>query len=210
MDIPGCKMKHIQESGKRITSHVSNLSLLHQHLIEQISSVLLLALRLFLLLPFFTLRLLLAILLLYTLLRLHHRTGDIEPHLDQLIRPRRRLAPSILRAPGRLRLRLVLGRQRELNRDLVLPRQVGVRDLGVGDFERGAILHVETELGLGEVRLTPVPAAEGMFSTFDVDAVPDLEGFAQSLEILETGDRAVRQNLFSGGGERPVGVERTS
>ena len=188
--IPGRKMQHIQESGKRIASHIANLRLLHEHLVEEVRGILLLAALLFLL-PLLPLGLVLAVLLLNALLRLHHRTGDVKSHLDQLVRPGGRLPAPVFRAARRLTLGFVLGGEGELDGDLVLTRQIRVGDLGVRDFERGAVLDVEAELGLCEIRLTPVPAAERMFSAFDVDAVPDFEGFGQSFEVLMEDNTAI-------------------
>lgn len=167
-------MQNIQEGRKCITRHVSNLSLVHQSLIEEVGRILLLHLFLVLLL------------VALALLLLHGRTGNVEAHLHQLIGTSSSLAAAVLSAPGGLSVGaicLVCGK-RKLNCHLILACEVGVGDLGVGDFERGSVLDTEGKLGLGELGLTPVPSADGVFAGFDVNAVPDFESLAQSLKVL--------------------------
>lgn len=72
-------MENIQEGSKRVTSHITNLSLVHKGFIEQVGCVLLLDLLFLFFFPFILT--LFAILFLSALLLLH-RTRDIKPHLD--------------------------------------------------------------------------------------------------------------------------------
>jgi hypothetical protein len=167
-------MKNIQEGRKRIACHVSNLGLVHESLIEEVRGILLLYL------------FLVVLLIAFGLLLLHSCTRDVEAHLDQLIGARSSLPATVLRASSGLyvgTVRLVCGK-REFNRHFILACEVGIGDLGVGDFESGSVLDTEGELGLGELGLAPVPSTDGMFAGLDIDAVPDLEGLAQSLEVL--------------------------
>lgn len=169
-------MQNIQEGRKSISRHVSNLSLVHESLVEEVGRILLLDLFLVLLL------------VALTLLLLHSRTRNVEAHLHQLIGTRSSLAAAVLGASSGLSvgtIRLVCGK-RKLNRHLILACEVGVGDLGVGDFESGSVLDAERKLGLGELGLTPVPSADGVFAGLDVDAVPDFESLAQSLKVLVT------------------------
>lgn len=126
-------MKNVQEGRKCITRHVSNLGLVHKSLIEEVRRVLLL--RLFLVLLVIALALLL----------LHGRTRDVEAHLNQLVGTRSGLPATVLGASSGLSVvavRLVCGK-RKLNRHFILACEVGVGDLGVGDFESGSILNAE-------------------------------------------------------------------
>lgn len=175
-------MKNIQEGRKRIARHVSNLSLVHEGLIEEVRRILLLHLFLVLLLVAFG------------LLLLHSRSGDVEAHLNQLIGARSSLSATVLRTSSRLyvgAVRLVCGK-RKFNCHFILAREVGVGDLGVRDFKSGSVLDTEGKLGLGELSLAPVPSADGVFAGLDVDAVPDLESLAQSLEVLVTASPLAR------------------
>lgn len=169
-------MKNIQKGRKCITRHIPNLGLVHQSLVEEVCRILLLHLFLIFLLVALALALLL----------LHGRTRDVEAHLDQLVGTRSCLPTTVLGASSGLSVgavRLVC-RKRKFNRHFVLACKVGVGDLGVGDFESGAVLDTEGELGLGELGLTPIPSTQGVFASLDVDAIPNFESLAQSLKIL--------------------------
>lgn len=169
-------MKNIQKGRKCITSHVSNLGLVHQSFIEEVCRILLLHLFLIFLLVAFTL----------TFLLLHGRARDVKAHLDQLVGTRSSLPTTVLGTSSGISVRTtrLVCRKRKLNRHFVLARKVGVGDLGVGDFESGTVLDTEGELRLGELGLTPIPSTQGMFASLDVDAIPNFESLAQSLKIL--------------------------
>lgn len=176
-------MEDIQEGSKRVASHITNLSLVHKRLIEQVGCVLLLDL--LLLLFFFSLLLTLFTILFLDSLLLLHRTRDIKPHLNQLIRARSSLLATVLCA-ARLATRSIwlIIPKRKLDGDFVLSGKVRIRDFGVGDLEGRSVLHVERKLGLCEVGFTPVPPSQGMFAGLDIDAIPDFERFAQSFKVL--------------------------
>lgn len=177
-DEPGCEVKDIQECSKGIAGHIANLSLVHEGLIEEICSILLLS--------SFFLVLFLVTLGAFRLFLLHGCARDVEAHLNQFIGTRSGLAASILRASCRLSIgtiRLSRG-ERKLHRHLILSSQVGVGDFGVGDLEGGSVLDIERQLGLGEFCLAPVPSSQSVFAVLDVDPVPNFEGLAQALEIL--------------------------
>lgn len=82
-------MQHIQKRSKRISRNLPNLRLIHQRLIKQTSSILLL--------NFTPIHTLLLTILIFLLLR--HGPGDIKPHFHKLIFRRPRLAPSTPRPP---------------------------------------------------------------------------------------------------------------
>lgn len=167
-------MQDIQEGRECITSHVTNLSLVHQCFVKEVCSVLLLNLLIF----FVALGIL-------CLLLLHGGSGDVESHFDQFIGARSGLATAVLCASCWLfTIRICCG-QRKLHGHLVLSSKVGVGDFGVGDLECRSVLHVERQLSLCELCFAPVPSAEGVFAVLDVDAVPDFECLGKSLEILE-------------------------
>lgn len=176
-DEPGGKVKDIQKGSKGITRDISNLSLVHQSLVEEVCGVLLL--NLFLTLFLVTLGA-------FRLFFLHGQARDVETHLNQLIRTRRGLATPVLRASRRLPVGAVCLScgERKLHRHFVLSGQVGVGNFGVGDLEGGSVLHVERQFGLGELCFAPVPASQGVFAILDVDPVPDFEGLAQPLQVL--------------------------
>lgn len=172
-------MKDIQERSKGITSHITNLGLVHERLIEEISCVLLLNF----LIPFLLLVILLAPLL-NAFIRLHRGPRNVETHLNQLVRASRSLLAAVLGTPIRLTVGTVRLVQRKLHGDFILARQVGIGDLGVGKLERGTVEHVERQFSLGKLRLAPVPSSDRVFALFDVDTVPDLECLAQPLKVL--------------------------
>lgn len=177
---PGGKVKNVQKGRKCIARHVSNLGLVHQSLVEEVCRILLLHLFLIFLLVALALALLL----------LHGRTRDVEAHLDQLVGTRSGLPTTVLGTSSGLSIgtvRLVC-RERKFHRHFVLACKVGVGDFGVGDFESGAVLDTEGELGLGELGLTPIPSSQGVFASLDVDAIPNFESLAQSLKILGKGN----------------------
>jgi len=91
LNVPGSKMQHIQKRSKSIPCNLSNLRLIHQRLIEQSSSVLLLNI-----LPINTL-LLPILILLFLLLRYSPR--NVKSHLYQLILRRPRLPAPTPRTP---------------------------------------------------------------------------------------------------------------
>lgn len=189
-------MQHLQKRSVRIARHLPNLRPIHQRLIKQIRRILLLAfltvtlsLSLFIPLPIPIPILRLHLLLLLLLRR--RRAGNVESHLGQLVAGASRLAalrsPTATATTLPVRLRGGTGsRQRELDRHLVLARQVGVGDFRVRNLESGPVLDVKGELGLAEVALAPVPAAEGVFFGFEIDAVEELEGFAGAVEVLRS------------------------
>jgi hypothetical protein len=184
-------MKNIQEGRKCIACHVSNLGLVHKCLVEEVRRILFL--------NFFLVFLFVAL----SLLLLHGRTRDVEAHFNQLIGTRSSLPAAVLCAACGLfvgAIRLVCGKCK-LNRHFILACEVGVGDLGVGDFESGSVLDTEGKLGLGELGLTPVPSADGVFAGLDVDTVPDFESLAQSLEVLVTANPLA---------QCPIIVERAS
>lgn len=174
-------MQDVQEGSKSIARHISNLRLVHEGLVEEVRGILLLCLCLLVLtLAFGVLGLLL----------LHGRAGDVESHFDQLVGARGRLPSTVLSASSRLPTRGIgfSGREGKFHRHFILSRQVGVGDLGVGNFKGRSVLDVEGELGLGELGLAPVPASQGMLAVLDVDSVPNFEGLGQPFEILAATD----------------------
>ena len=178
---PGCKVQDVQEGSKGIARHISNLRLVHERLVEEICSILLLC---------FCLLILALALGVLGLLLLHGRTGNVESHFDQLIEARGRLPSTVLGASSRLATRAIgfSGRESKFHRHFILSRQVGVGDLRVGDFKGRSVLDVEGELGLGELGLAPVPASQGMLAVLDVDSVPDFEGLGQPFKVLAVTD----------------------
>lgn len=66
----------------------------------------------------------------------------------------------------------------KLDGDFVAAGQVRVGHLRVGDLEGGLVLDVENQLGLGEFRLAPVPASQGVFLALQVYAIPVLKDLA--------------------------------
>jgi hypothetical protein len=171
-------VENVQECSKGIAGHFTDLGLVHQGLVEEVGSILLLRIFLIFLLAFGTLRLLL----------LHGSSWNVEAHFHKFISSRSSLATPVLCAASRLGIAVPIGgRERELHRDLVLSSQIGIRDFGVRDLEGGSVLHVKGQFGLGEFCFAPIPSSQGVFSGLDVDAVPDFESLAQSLEILDTG-----------------------
>jgi hypothetical protein len=75
-------------------------------------------------------------------------------------------------------------RQREVYSDLVLARQVGVGNFGIGHFESGAIRDVEGKFSFAKVGFAPVPAAEGMLAIVQIYAVPCLEHLCNPVKIV--------------------------
>lgn len=180
-DKPGCKVKNVQECSKGIAGHFTDLGLVHQGLVEEVGSILLLHLFLIFLLAFGALGT-------FRLLLLHGSSWNVEAHFHEFISSRSSLATPVLCAASRLAITVPIGgRERELHRDLVLSSQIGIRDFGVRDLESGSVLHVKGQFGLGEFCFAPIPSSQGMFSGLDVDAVPDFESLAQSFEILGPG-----------------------
>lgn len=172
-------MKNVQERSKGIPRHITDLGLVHERLVEEVGSILLLHLFLVVLLTLSALGTL-------SLLLLHCCAGNVEPHFDELIGSRCGLTTPVFCAASRLAIGTVLSsRERKLHRHLVLSSQVGIGDFGVGDLEGGSVLHIEGQLGLGEFCLAPVPSSQGVFAGLDVDAVPDFESLAQPFEILD-------------------------
>ena len=45
-------------------------------------------------------------------------------------------------------------------------------------------MDVKRKLGFAEFAFAPVPAAEGVFFGFEVDAIEELEGLAYAIEVL--------------------------
>lgn len=168
-------MQHIQKGSKGISRHVSNLGFVHQCLVEEVCGVLLLSL--------FLIVLLVPVL---GLLLLYRCAGDVEPHFDQLVGARSGLSSAVLSASRRLTTRAIgFGRrERKLHCHFIFSCQVGVRDLRIGDFKGRSVLDIERKLGFGELRLAPVPAAQGVFAILDVDSVPDFKGLGQSFKVL--------------------------
>ena len=168
-------MEDVQESGKRIACHITNLSLVHKGLIEEIGRVLFLDFFLFLIL---------AICLLGALVLLHCHSRDVKSHLDQLVRAGTGLPATVLCAARLVAGTICLSIKGKFHSNFILSGKVGIQNLGIRKLEGRSVLDVEGQLGLGEIRLSPVPSPESMFAGLHVDAVPDLEGLAQSLEVL--------------------------
>lgn len=195
-------MEDVQEGGKRIACHIANLSLVHESLIEKIGRVLFLDFFLFLLsflvlafalilhLAFFFL--IIAVFLLGALVLLHCHSRDVKSHLDQLVRARSGLLAAVLCAARLLAGSICLTIKGKLHGNFILSGKIGIQNLGIRKLEGRSVLDVEGQLGLGEIRLSPVPSPEGVFAGLHVDAVPDLERLAQSLEVLR------REKLKSG------------
>lgn len=167
-------MQNIQEGRECVTSHITDLSLIHECLIKEVCGILLFSLLVF----FVTLGIL-------CLLLLHGGSGDVESHFDQLIRTSSGLATTVLCASSWLFTICISCGQRKLHGHLVLSSKVGVGDFGVGDFKCRSVLYVERQLSLCELCFSPVPSSEGVFAVLDVNPVPDFECLGQSLEILE-------------------------
>jgi hypothetical protein len=79
---------------------------------------------------------------------------------------------------------IAVGRERKIDCDLVLSRQVCVRYFGIRHFEGGAVGHVEGEFGLAKVGLAPVPAAQGMLAVVQTYAVPRLEHLGHAIKVV--------------------------
>lgn len=160
-------MQNVQEGGKGVTRDFSNLSLVHQGLIEQIGSVLLLAIAVF------GARYILAIL--FGLL-FGSDTWDIEAHFDQLVvSTGRLLASELCSSQVSVCASIAVGGKGEVYCDLVLSSQVGVGYFGVRHFEGGAIRNIESKLCFAKVGLAPVPATQRVLAVVQVDAIPRLE-----------------------------------
>lgn len=163
-------MQNIQKGGNGITGHLANLRLLHQRLVEERCSI-------------FLGRLLLLVAALTFLavgLLLGCGAWHIEAHLDKLV-----LTSSSLFALSVCHRAVVaILRQRHLHGDFVAASQVGVANLRVGELERGAVLYVERDFGLGEFGLAPVPAAQSVLFALEGGAVPVLEHLAEAVVVL--------------------------
>lgn len=194
--MPGRKMQNIQKGSKGIARHVPDLRLIHKSLVEEIGRVLLFHFVLF----SFSLSVLFCALFLFdAFVCLHSGSRDVESHFDQLIGASCSLLSTVLCATSRLLAGLVaIGIQGEFHRDLVFPGKVRIRDFGVWDFEGRAVLHVERQLGLGELCLAPVPASERSFPGFHIDAIPILECFAQPFQVLKSDRYSVRNCALDG------------
>ncbi len=162
-------MEDIQKGGDGVASRLPNLGLLDKSVVEERDSVLLLLVAAPRLPP----------------LGLLPRCGarNVEAHLGHLVPPGRGL-PALAWCRAILAVCLSALADRELDGDLVAARKVGVGDLRVGDLKGGPVLHVERELGLAELGLAPVPAAQRVLLVFEVGAVPALEDFAETLIVL--------------------------
>jgi hypothetical protein len=166
-------MQHIQKRGDRIAGRLADFCLLNESVVKESDGVLLLLVRV-------------APRLASLGLLPCRRARNVEPHLHELVSPRRcLLALAWCRAV--LAVRLASLAYRELDGDLVAAGEVRVADLRVGDLEGGAVLHVERQLGLLELSLAPVPAAQRVFLVLEVGAVPVLEDLAEALIVLLRG-----------------------
>lgn len=81
-------------------------------------------------------------------------------------------------------IRAVVGGGGEVDRYLVLARQVCVGDFGIRDLKCRAIGNIERQLGLSELSLAPVPATERMLLALEIDAVPELEKLRDAVVVL--------------------------
>lgn len=181
-------MEDVQESGKRIACHITNLSLVHEGLIEEIGRVLFLDFLflslILLILHLFFLFLILAVCLLGALVLLHCHSRDVKSHLDQLVRAGSGFPAAVLCATRLVADSICLTIKGKLHGNFILSGKVGIQNFGIRKLEGRSVLDVEGQLGLGEIRLSPVPSPESMFAGLHVDAIPDLERLAQSLEVL--------------------------
>ena len=164
-------MQHIQECRKCVTRNLANLGLLHQGIIKQGSSVVL-----FLIILSLSVRL--VAILQRALLR--RRSRDIKSHLNELVLARERL----LALTTRTNIIAITSRQRELDRDLILSRQVGVRDLRIRNLKRRSVLDIERKLRLAKLGLSPVPPLQSMFLWLKSRTIPVLKDLAQALKVL--------------------------
>lgn len=169
-------MQDVQESGEGVSGNLANLGLVHECLVEQIRSILFLAVTIF------STRRILAVLL---GLLLGGYAWNIEAHLDQLVSCACRLLASEL-GPSKVPVRagVTVSGKREVYSDLVLASQVGVGDLGIGHFKCWAVCDIEGELGLAKVGLAPVPAPQRMLAVVEIDAVPSLEHFGHAIKVV--------------------------
>ena len=136
--IPGRKMKNIQESSKRIASHISNLCFFHKRLVKKVGRILFFAFLLFFTVFFFT------ILFLDALLGLYYCSRDIKAHLNQFVGAGSGLLATVLGATGWLGIGIgAIGVQSEFNSNFILSRKVRVRDFGIRDFERRSVLDIK-------------------------------------------------------------------
>jgi hypothetical protein len=176
---PWGQVENIQERGKRIASNLANFSLVHESLVEQVRSVLLLPSAV----SVFRARDVFAVLCLFLL---GGDAGNVETHLDELVsRPGRFLASKLGASKVSICAGIAIGREREVDGDLVLSGKVGVGDFGVRDLEGGTVGDVEGEFGLSKIGLAPVPAAQGVLAIVQVDAVPCLEDFGDAVEVVQ-------------------------
>jgi hypothetical protein len=169
-------MKNIQEGGKCVASNLTNLGLVHESLVEEVCSILLLAVAV------------LGtgdILSILVFLLLGRHAGDVESHFHQLVPCTGRFLASEFGSPKvSVCAGIAISGKREINSDLVLASQVGVGDFGVGHFEGGAVGDIEGEFGLAKIGLAPVPAAQGMLAIVQADAVPRLEDLGNAVEVV--------------------------
>lgn len=126
-------MQDIQKGCKCVASHIANLSLVHECLVEEVCRVLFL----FLFVVFFLITLAILCFLL-----LHCGARDVESHFHQLIRACCSLATAIFGTSCRLSFG-ICSRECKLHRHFVLSSKVGIRDLGVWNLEGGSVLNVE-------------------------------------------------------------------
>lgn len=211
-------MEDVQERGKRIACHITNLSLVHESLIEEIGRVLFLDFFLFLsflvfalalILHLFFLFLIFAVCLLGALVLLHCHSRDVKPHLDKLVRARTGLPATVLCATRLVAGSICLTIKGKLHGNFILSGKIGIQNLGVRKLEGRSVLDVEGQLGLGEIRLSPVPSPESMFAGLHVDTVPDLERLAQSLEVLRRKKKSSQGSYFLYGESRSKKKKKT-
>lgn len=201
-------MQNIEEGGDSITSRLTNLCLLNQRLVEERRGILLLLLA----------GVATGVLALGLLLGRH--TGNVKPHLDELI-----LARTGLFALATRTAQLAIGAgvigvegQRQLYCDFISTSQVGISNLRVGHLESRTVLDVEDNFGLGKLGLAPVPPPQRMFLVLQHGAVPVLEDLAKAfvillLETVQLDDARVAlqdSDLVSPGGSTPLGASNVA
>lgn len=167
-------MQNLEEGGDSIASHLSNLGLLNEGLVEERRRILLL-------LASTTI----AVAVFPAVLDGRH-ARDVEAHLHELIPSSTcllALPPCAAQVAVGAGVAAVL-RQRHLYSNLVPTRQVRVPNLRVRQLKGGLVLHAEGELVLLEVGLSPVPAPQGVLLALESDAVPVLEEAADAVVVV--------------------------
>lgn len=164
--VPGGEEENVQEGGERVSSDFSNVGLFLERVVKERGRAHFLSLGAavsFFALPFLD------------------GAGNIESHLDKLVDHGRVLLLLPAGVPVCRRAGIV---GRKLDRNLVLSRKIGVRDLREGDLEGGFVGHVEMELGFRELGLAPVPALQRVLPVFEVDFVVRLQSLLDPVEVL--------------------------